>query len=152
MWVIVRVKERVFLVERNQSRGIKCYIGIQLITSEYTVFGFIPPQNVKVSQVFQKMLLETGLYNYLEGELLAREHTRRVQDLVKVITKSRILSEQTEEEKAAVLTLHGKIRIIFLIWLMLSTLSYMAFGFEILGDKRFPLSGRSMVVKMLIEI
>lgn len=135
IWAVVGIMESVISVNPNPDRRrTKCYVGSQLIASEYTVFGFIPPQHVKVSQVFQKSLLETGLYNYMIREMFAREYISRVQDRGKIISKTKILNEQTDEEKVVVLTLHGKIRIIFLLWIILITASLVAFGIEMGGD------------------
>lgn len=115
---------------RQSKRRGKCYIGSKLMSPGYTVYGFTPPSNIEASMIFQRTVLETGLYKYLMGELYAREHSERVQDRVKVISRSKVLDEQTEKEKVVVLTLHGKIRIMFMLWAILCTLSFVSFATE----------------------
>lgn len=134
MWAVVNTRESIISKNFGKTRKrTKCHVGRNLIPEVFTVYGFTPPENAEVSLVFQKVVIETGILNFLIGELHTRECSRSVQDSVKIQSRSKILGKETAEEKVVKVKMSGKICIIFLLYILILYLPLLRFSLNTSG-------------------
>lgn len=90
-----------------------CYVGTEFVEEGPSYYGFLPPFNQEVSDVFQKFF-DAGVYNLWEREYIGLMHSNKVQERVKVVSKNKILEEQ--DQIIPSINLNSKVITIFVLW------------------------------------
>ncbi len=90
-----------------------CYVGKEFVEEGPTFYGFLPPFNEEVSDVFRRFF-DAGIYNLWEQEYIGLMHSNKVQERVKVVSKNKIFEEQ--DQIIPPISLNSKVITIFVFW------------------------------------
>lgn len=132
-WAMEKSKE---IMEKKSGTSSKlkqreCYVGKELFAVKYMSYGFLPPGNEQASLVF-KRFFNSGIYRLCMGEYFAWTHSGRVQDRVKVVSRTKILTERDKEITA--IGLNTKILAVLILWIACLVVSAVVFLFEKAGS------------------
>lgn len=89
-----------------------CFVGKSLVSSGYMYFGFLPPNNKRVGQVFQR-LFESGIYRLWMNEYYGLAYSPRLQDRVKVQDRTTLLNDNSRTDS---MKFSSKLGNLFYLW------------------------------------
>lgn len=120
--------------ENKNKKPKICHVGKELAHWSEQFFIFLPPQNFLLVQAFQK-LVESGIYQRWDQEMIGLMHSRRVQDRVRV--KSPTIVLEMEQVQLKPQAMKGKVVTMFLLWSVCLVISLSGFCVEIVTKSGF---------------
>lgn len=126
-------------VMSTRDRGItgltpKCYVGQELVTLGEKFFIFLPPKNLQVVVGLHR-LIESGIYQRWEQEDHGLQHSRRVQDRIRVKSPTKVL--ELEVTMIPPQGLKGKMVTMFLLRGVCIIISFCVLCFEMYLENAF---------------
>lgn len=120
--------------EHNQNSTFAqplCYLGKRLVSPGSFFWGFLPP-NTKELVIMFRWLVNSGIVSRMENEGFMLSHSRRVQDRIRVKTKTVFVPyHKIREAVYYPQQLNGKILKVFFIWGVMILICLVAFVLEL---------------------
>lgn len=115
-------------ISQQQIKSRKCYLGKELSYAQNFYHVFTPPENNRLADLFQKTM-EGGLYDYWYGETVGVGQSERVQGRTRVLSRTSLVEET---EPIHPLEIEGKLKNVFLFWLVCSAISTATWTMEVM--------------------
>lgn len=114
-------------IKENKIENRRCYLGKELFFDQPIFIVVTPPQSTRLANIAWKMM-EGGFFSLWFNEFAGISATVRVQDRVKMLSRTKVMEEQ--EQPRALNMKEGKLKIVFIMSIMILSLSVVAFTLE----------------------
>lgn len=102
-------------ISRQSVKSRKCHVGEELVDSGERYFALLPPRSIKLSKVYQQLLV-SGIMQRWEQEDNAMAMPKRIQNHNQVGISDKLALFNVDNNKTHQLRMEGEIVTIFFLW------------------------------------